>query len=818
MIKLDKVNKYYYRGKPNQIHVIDNTSMIVPEHGVLTLLGPSGCGKTTLLNAIGGLDNIDSGNIWIDEDCITKGSSNKRDDIRNAKIGYIFQNFNLLDDRTVFDNVAIALRMVGVKDKQAIKDRVNYCLRTVGIYQYRNKNASALSGGQRQRVAIARAIVKNPRIIIADEPTGNLDSANTIEVMNVIKKISRERIVILVTHERKIAEFYSDYICELKDGKIVEAYNNDSSKYLDYQLENKIYLKDMPVKKELSQDGVKLGVYSDEEREANIKIVIRGGNLYIDTDGKFNIVDERSNVELIDDHYRAMDESIYADNKFEYDAHMPENFKAKYTSIYTPWNLITNGFETIKGFKKLKKFLLIGFVFAAMFAFVAVSNIMGIFDIQAKDYLTSNKQYISVANGKHSSELINELSKIEGIKYVIPGSSTVAVTIPMDDYLQTAQNKNNVNASVTYMSTITEKNLVQGKMPTNDHEVVIDKMILEKFIDEKKGVSIDLTTVDQFIGRKISIPNLDDYVITGIADTDSPSLFVNDNQVMLIITNAEEASSQVSTGVGGAMANVENETVSDPVLDYALAPSSLTIKKGRAPEADYEVIVNYSHQLEYELNKTIDKKMNNTALKVVGFYKSDTLADNYYVSSHTNYLDYLSKQKICSVYVDGDTAKLAAKLKKAGYSVEINVDRDKQKYIDQMKSTLKASLAVAGVLLLISLIEMYLMLRSSFLARIKEVGIMRAIGLKKKDIYRMFAGEILVITTLTAIPGIAIIYYIMSNVVKITSYLESLYMVSPLTAVLSFVLLIVFNLIAGLVPVFRTMRKTPAEILARTDI
>ena len=113
----------------------------------------------------------------------------------------------------------------------------------MGIDQYRNKLAGALSGGQRQRVAIASAIVKNPRIIIADEPTGNLDSANTLEIMNIIKTISRERLVILVTHERNIAEFYSDHVAEMKDGRIVKAYNNDSSRYLDYQLENKIYLR-----------------------------------------------------------------------------------------------------------------------------------------------------------------------------------------------------------------------------------------------------------------------------------------------------------------------------------------------------------------------------------------------------------------------------------------------------------------------------------------------------------------------------------------------------------------------------------------------
>ena len=814
MIKLDKVNKYYYRGKPNQIHVIDNTSMEIPEKGILTLLGPSGCGKTTLLNAIGGLDRIDSGSITIDDDCITKRSAGKKDDIRNAKIGYIFQNFNLLDDRTVFENVAIALRMVGIKDKQIIKERVNYCLRAVGIYQYRNKNANALSGGQRQRVAIARAIVKNPRIIIADEPTGNLDSANTIEVMNVIKKISKERIVILVTHERKIAEFYSDYICELKDGKIVEAYNNDSSKYLDYQLENKIYLKDMPVSKSFNQDGVNLGIYSDEEREANINIVIRGGNLYIDTDGKFNIVGEDSNVELIDDHYRAMDESIYADNSFEYDAHLPENFKAKYTSIYTIGSLFSNGFKTIMGFKKLKKFLLIGFVFAAIFAFTGVSHIMGVLDVEPKDYLTTNDHYLTVANGKHSTDLINQLKEIEGVDYVVPGTTAVALELPMDDYIQTSSSKATINASVTRLSTIDESKLILGRMPESDHEIILDKMLIDDFIENKKGTDIALNTVEGFEGRIIKVPNLSDYTIVGVSDTGSPSVYVDDSQVELIITNANKADS-TSEGFGSEYENTEQ---TDKILNYSLAPSSLKIKKGRAPSADYEVLANYSHYGEYELNKNISKKMNGVSLKVVGFYQSDTTDDIYYVTANTVYLDYVGSVKQCSVYTSQDVSKMSEKLQAEGYSVEINSVRDKDKYLSQMKSTLKASLAVAGVLLLISLVEMYLMLRSSFLARIKEVGIMRAIGLKKKDIYRMFAGEILVITTVTAIPGIALAYYIMSNIIKITAYLQSVYMVNLLTAVVSFGLLLIFNLIAGLLPVFRTMRKTPAEILARTDI
>ena len=116
MIKLTGVNKYYNRRKQNEIHVIDNTSVELPDSGIVTMLGPSGCGKTTLLNAIGGLDKVDSGSIYIDDQLITRRSTGKIDDIRNARIGYIFQNFNLLDDQTVFVNVAVALSMVGIKD------------------------------------------------------------------------------------------------------------------------------------------------------------------------------------------------------------------------------------------------------------------------------------------------------------------------------------------------------------------------------------------------------------------------------------------------------------------------------------------------------------------------------------------------------------------------------------------------------------------------------------------------------------------------------------------------------------------------------
>ena len=818
MIKLEKVNKYFNKGKANQIHVIDNTSMILPDRGIVCLLGPSGCGKTTLLNCIGGLDKVNSGKIYIDKQLITRFSSNKIDKIRNASIGYIFQNFNLLDDRTVFENVAIALRMIGIKDQKTVTQRVNYCLEKVGIYQYRNKLANALSGGQRQRVAIARAIVKNPRIILADEPTGNLDSANTLEIMNIIKTISRDRLVILVTHERRIAEFYSDHVAEMKDGKVIKAYSNDSSRYLDYQLENKIYLRDMPVRNDFSHGDLNLKVYSEDEKPAEIKLVIRGGNLYIDTGGKLNVVDETANIEMVDEHYQAMDETYFADNDFDYNAYLPPKYKAKYSSIYTPFNMLSNGWKTVKGFKKVRKFLMLGFVFAAMFTMLAVSNVLGIMDVQPDDYRKTNGNYITVTNADKSDELISVVEGLESVSYVIPGDTKKSITLPMDDYLQTGYATTDLNVSIAQTNVLTAEQLVYGSMPAEPHDVVLDRMIVDSFLKDGTGKAVGLDTPEEFIGRKLRVPNLDDYTIVGISDVKSPSLFVDETQVMYILTNA---ANQLDEFTFSGDEEEQDIIQSGRVKDLALAKSKITIKKGgKEPDGLYETLVDDSHEEDedYKIGKKVSTKLGGHKLKIVGYYKSDAAnEDTLYVGSNTIRADYIYKQKVFSVYAP-NVNQVKSLLDTQALPSKVNDTKERQAYIHERKDQLTSALVVAGIILLISLIEMYLMLRSSFLSRIKEVGTLRAIGLKKKDIYRMFAGEILVITLITAIPGIAIMYYVLYNLVKITSFLEGMYMINPMIALISLAIVVVFNLIAGLIPVYTTMRKTPAQILARTDI
>ena len=818
MIQIDNVNKYYNKGKPNQIHVIDNTSITLPDKGIFCILGPSGCGKTTLLNAIGGLDSVDSGSITIDGKKITGASSGAIDSIRNAKIGYIFQNFNLIDDRTVFENVALALRMIGIKDPEIVRSRVRYCLEKVGIDQYRNKRAGLLSGGQRQRVAIARAIVKNPSIIIADEPTGNLDSANTLEIMNIIKTISEDKLVVLVTHERNIASFYSDYIAEMKDGRIESIYDNSSSGSLDYQLENRIYLKDMEFHKGLRQDNVSIDVYSDNDSQTDIKLVVRGNNIYIDTGGKYNVADPNSNVELIDEHYEAIDRSIFEDNDFDYTAKLPDGYKAKYTPVHSFSNMLGTGWKTVSNFSLVRKALLLGFVFAAMFAFLAISNVYGLLEVKPVDYRTTNGNYITIPSADRTEQMLNIIGSLDTVDYVLPGETKKLVTLPLDDYIQTSYAEETIQVSVVLSNVLEPDKLIAGEMPVGEHDVVIDKSVIDGFLRDDLGRVVCLESVNDFIGRRIKISNLDDYRIVGVCDTESPSLFVDPDQAMYIITNADDADGDMSLGFLDGTGQDVDYMKTGRIKDIALTKNKIEITKGHEPKEAMEVILNDMHQDELETGDIINVEVAGEKLKVVGFYTSDLADDDtYYVNSDTIMRQYASEQKYISAYAS-DVTLLKYILDESGVSSSMNDVRDREAYINIHKNQLMSAILVAAVIVLISLIEMFLMLRSSFLSRIKEVGTLRAIGLKKGDIYKMFTGEILVITLITAIPGIALMYLALSQIVKTTYYLEGQYLITPAVAAVTFGLLLVFNLVTGLIPVFTTMRKTPAQILARSDI
>ena len=218
MLQLQDVKKTY-KTKAGDVHALDGVSLTFPEKGLVFITGKSGCGKTTLLNVIGGLDGIDAGEILIQDKKFSEFSASEYDSYRNTFIGFIFQEYNILPEFTVEKNIKMAMELQGAK---ADDETFNKLLADMDIKDLKSRKPSELSGGQRQRVAIARALVKQPRIIMADEPTGALDSNTGVQVLDTLKKLSESRLVIVVSHDREFAEKYADRIIHLEDGRVVQ--------------------------------------------------------------------------------------------------------------------------------------------------------------------------------------------------------------------------------------------------------------------------------------------------------------------------------------------------------------------------------------------------------------------------------------------------------------------------------------------------------------------------------------------------------------------------------------------------------------------
>lgn len=218
MLEALHLTKVYKTKGGADVRALDDVSIVFPEKGMVFLLGKSGSGKSTLLNVCGGLDAPTSGAILVKGKSSEKFSQSDFDSYRNTYVGFIFQEYNILNEFTVEDNIALALELQGKpKDKKVIAD----LLEQVDLTGFAKRKPNTLSGGQKQRIAIARALVKSPEIIMADEPTGALDSATGKQVFDTLKKLSKEKLVIVVSHDRDFAEMYGDRIIELKDGKIL---------------------------------------------------------------------------------------------------------------------------------------------------------------------------------------------------------------------------------------------------------------------------------------------------------------------------------------------------------------------------------------------------------------------------------------------------------------------------------------------------------------------------------------------------------------------------------------------------------------------
>ncbi len=585
MIKIEHLNKYYNKGNRNEYHVINDISYEFNDKGLYVFFGPSGCGKTTLLNVIGALDKFDSGTITYFEQRLSRYNARYADEFRNKNIGYIFQNYNLLDSKSVEDNIMAILDIIGLTDIDERKNRAKLCLESVGMYKYRKRNVTALSGGQRQRVAIARALAKDPKVILADEPTGNLDSNNTFEIMNIIKSISKDRLVILVSHEKDLVDYYADRIIELKDGVIVNDYENSNVGSIVRKDVRNIYLKDY-TKEEYNNEKVSMNIYEDTDKvDAHFDIIFKNGELYIKTSSKSKVhyIDDSSEIKLLDlSEEEFINERNEKESDFSFESFKSSEIKGKgYIGIFKG---IKNAFKETKYLKRSKfsrvVLIIIGIVFAFMF-----SSFSSSISVDKKEYILTPDNVVEVVI-KHKDELkgltieklYNDLKTYPGYESMIQsrGYAGHRLNLNIQRFYQTANSGVNYQGNIYLTKNTNMKyKIVEGRDIIANDEVVLSEWIADNILNDVSAVSNGFSGYSDLIGMDADIRSLGDIKtvkIVGVADSKNPSVYINSDSYL------EESTTYLFSSEGVYISCVNKEEMIKHIKDLGYSTVSDSIK------------------------------------------------------------------------------------------------------------------------------------------------------------------------------------------------------------------------------------------------
>lgn len=836
MIKITKLNKYFYHRRSNEIHVINDTTIQFPETGLITIFGESGCGKTTLLNVLGGLDDFYSGSIQIDDKKINKYSWRVMDRIRNEKIGYIFQNYLLLQQRTVYDNLKILLNMYDISEKEK-EERIDYVLESVGMLRYKKKNVSELSGGQQQRVAIARALIKSPSVILADEPTGNLDEKNTIQIMNIIKKISEKTLVILVSHEKSIATSYSDFVIEVKDGKIVNQSTLDDDITYKYEDDQNIYLKEFKYNK-IENDNVNIDFYSNEDKKINLQIIYQKGKFYIKSSNDIITLDDSSEINLIDDYKKELDTTKEVfENNFEL-----KPLKFTKTPSLTLKERINLAFNNLKKLKKRTNFLILPLLLISMLTLVSIQSVVNASYINKQEITTIDSRLYNISLEKSDSRLnkavhtfgfkyfCNEFIKNnENIELAANFNPTFKFEVPSFNQISDSGIKRINGFSTLTYDQLDPSSIIYGRMPKNINEIAMEKWVIESLL--KHSTLQNIMNINSFVDKEITmLDNSFTFKIVGIADNDENTAYFNKWALLNIVP------SELKKNTYSVM----------PLSEYKkFVDDNITLEK-------YEYISNESYVFEFKnsikLNDdsfiVVNKKQaifnENIKYKLI---VSDEIYQQLFISILAN--DYYNLNVICindeekkqvkdyvnSVYDFYFEGKLKA-TEENGYDISqpadihdvyirLNAyseyDNILQPYKDKAAVAVTSRLLITFTILLISMIIVFFSMKSYAIKNIYDIGVFRAIGINKRSIMFIYAFQILIISLKSTLVG-ALIYYLITSTVASIPLIEIPISMDFRVFLISTISLILINILIGTLPVTLYLKKTPSQLLSKYDI
>lgn len=752
MLKLENITKIY-EGKNFKQIALNDVTLAFRNNEFVSILGPSGSGKTTLLNIIGGLDKYTYGNLIIDGVSTRKYKERDWNNYRSKKVGFIFQSYNLINHQTVLSNVLLSLNIAGKPKKESIK-LAKKVLKDVGLENYIKKKPKELSGGQMQRVAIARALVTNPDIILCDEPTGALDSQTSIQIMELLKKISKEKLVIMVTHNVTLANKYSDRVIALNDGVITY----DTSPYeVEYYSLKKIKTKRKTMNK-----------FTSLSLSFNNLLTKKSRTLLTSFAGSIGII----GIALVLSLSKGTQKYI---NKIE------KNTFSKY-----PISIMENYIDYQNMFDKEKESCKNG-------------SICSINDL-SNNVVNDNK--------------INSMSKFSNIlkqNYENINNYTLDINYNYNIDLNIYKDNKMIENSSLYFKEFLNNNspllkeytLIYGKLPEKYNEIVIvtDEngklpLSLMKTLFINEGIDLSKTI-------NISYEKIIDSKFKLVSET---SYYIYENDTWQYIKNNRDKindilDKSINLKITGILKLNKDAVISESgfigyskkLINYLNDEvNSSNIKKSILKNKDINPLTNnlYDENMTYEM-----------LLDSISINDKNPIKIDIYPK------DYKSKEKIEGIIKKYNEENSNDKVYYTDYlKVFLNSITSLIKMITYVLT------AFIGVSLIVSSIMISIITYISVLERTKEIGILRSLGASKKDIKNIFKAETIIIGTISGFIGVGVTLLLNKAIDKVIYNLMGIPHITylPWNYIFYLILIsIVLCLISGLVPAKIASKKDP---------
>lgn len=766
MLELKNIDKSYKTGTFVQ-HALKDVSIKFRKNEFVAILGASGSGKTTLLNIIGGLDRYDSGDLIINNKSTKKFKNIDWDRYRNNCIGFIFQSYNLIPHISILDNVEMGMTLSGVNSKTR-RRKAKDALKKVGLLEHIHKKPNQLSGGQMQRVAIARALVNDPDIILADEPTGALDTKTSIQIMDLIKKIAKDKLVIMVTHNPELAHEYASRIIEFQDGVKL----SDSNPIKDTEKDDKM----LKIRKTAMSfaTALKLSFNNIKTKKGRTlltafasSIGIIGIGLILSLSNGFKIEVDKFEKNSLSQAPIIISTQAMSATSDDIDEVTSNKKLEKYTDkkeVYVQKDIVKSMYHTNKITNDYLTFLeKMDTKYLAGTAYSRGTNLIVI----NKDY-NNNYNLVSTLNSN-----IQEW--------------TLLPTNPNKDASGVIDNLYDVIAGEI-------NNDEPGLILQVDSKNQIYESVLEVLgIENRENVSFE-----EIMNKELKVVLNNDYYLKSgnmfYPNQDLESLYNNKNSITVkvqAIIRGKEEQEMITNGSGFAYTN-------------ALTQKVIEINKNSN-------IVKQQEKLDYNILSNLPFDDTNTKEYMLGYLGSDVVPLVIYLYPQ----DFNSKEEITK-YLDS-------------YN-ENKKSEDKIEYTDMasMISSLSGGImdaitvvliAFSSISLVVSSIMIAIITYISVLERTKEIGILRALGARKKDIKRVFNAETFLIGLTSGLLGIIIAYILTIPTNKIIENLSGLAGVAKLNishAIILIVINIVLTMIGGAIPARMASKKNPVESL-RTE-